>query len=701
MTPKEYRECLTKLRAEENRPRVALVSNGETITELRLIHRDLGYVELRLSDLVTEESRLPMPFDVFGGICDKIDESASSGEPLLLLGLPGYLDLLTDGPVQTAISKLHDLVDTTHGREAVCLLLSNDNVAPKIRESFCNPRYEQRGQLITIETATAESQQTKSDKADVIVVGKALESLIPEGCLTFQTYLRLVENDPNAKGSQSIVVSSEKPLAGLNARITQLTRLREFAREIHGVEAPWLSEESLRWMCEIAKDKGKTLQDALREKFFPKVDIKTHVLSTFSQRPELELEAALWLVKQCAPKGSYLEYAINQDGVTATNFHQAYITGGAGCLDKTKEYANERCTAIKAAGAEWSETGIRAFIKCCKDESVSHVAPWLNCGTEAERVELLRRCALVGYVSKEVLAVYPELAAYLDPEFDYGEPSLGLYFKEYRELKVHNRITPEFCDKARQSEPPSSVQNRDAMLQEYFADESCALLVADAMGAEWLPMLVARAKKRNIGMEFYAVVKAHLPTETGFNKVIWPDERRKETKRLDNIAHDGAERHESMSDEENLANALDVVDTKVLRRVVDGLTRFERVIVTADHGSSRLAVVAWQTDGKMPVQKLICGEGAEIANLRYCEKPSKGKCPPEMEEALDGKHWAVRGYDRLPKGCGYNGFEMHGGATLEERLVPFVVFSKKGHYAPKPKTEEKNALIDHDHDFDI
>jgi hypothetical protein len=68
---------------------------------------------------------------------------------------------------------------------------------------------------------------------------------------------------------------------------------------------------------------------------------------------------------------------------------------------------------------------------------------------------------------------------------------------------------------------------------------------------------------------------------------------------------------------------------------------------------------------------------------------------------LDGRYWAVRGYDRLPKKGGGQSFELHGGATLEERLVPVVVFSKTGQFVPKVKTSNKRAQIIEKDDFDL
>jgi hypothetical protein len=296
--------------------------------------------------------------------------------------------------------------------------------------------------------------------------------------------------------------------------------------------------------------------------------------------------------------------------------------------------------------------------------------------------------------------VYPEAAAYLNAELVFGDETLEEYFWEYRELKMAGRVTLEFYDNAQRMVPPGSVQSRDAMVQRYASDNGCALLVVDGMGAEWLPILVALARKRNLGMDSLAVGQVHLPTSTQFNNIHWPDAARRlpGIKRFDNIAHNGAEAHEARRAEENLAAALDVIGGQVLPRVAEGLVCFERVLVTADHGSSRLAALAWHAEPKL-AQTLACEAGAEVADWRYRERAAQGRCPSELEETLDGRHWAVRGYNRLPKKGGGQSFELHGGATLEERLVPVVVFSRTGQFVLKAKTSGKQIVEKDDYDL--
>ena len=687
----------------EAKPRVVIVHPGESLTTLHRFLKERGSTELCLSSLVKEDAWLPMPREIFERIDDVVKMQASNCAPLVLLGLPGYLALLTDENKRTAIFALREWVDSTAGREAVCILHDDNNINLIIKDIFANPRYRQGKQLITINTDLAELQ-CETVQTEVMLVGASLASLIPEECDSFQKYLRYIEEHPNDGSVRRIVVASEKQLSGLSAEVRQLICLRDFARVIYDVEDIGLSEDALRWMCDLAKREsaGKALPEIFKSLFFSGEEITNRVLRVFDGHRGIEREVVLWLVKQIAPKGSYLEYILRQDGISTDNFRSAYIIGAAECLDSSEEYANERRDAIQEANVRMSDADIRLFIAHCVNESTSRVAPWLNCGTSGEQAELLRRCSVDSIVSNAIKTVYPETAAYLNPALVFDEPTLREYFTEYRELKMTCRVTSEFYEKSKFMNSPSSVQSRDVIVQKYVADNRCALLVVDAMGAEWLPMLIALAQERNLGVESLAIGEAHLPTTTEFNSIHWPSSNRRlpDIKRFDNIVHDGAEAHETRRAEENLAAALDVIGSEVIPRVADGLAHFERVLVTADHGSSRLAVLARQTD-PMLARTLTCEVGAEIADWRYRKRAAQGECPPELEETLDGQHWVVRGYDRLPKRGGGKSFERHGGATLEERLVPVVIFSKTGQFVPKAKVDGGRVQIVEKDDFDL
>lgn len=702
MTLNEYCEYIRNPLAEA-KARVVSLPPGESWTELRRFCQKRGDIELRISNLVSEGGWLPMPDEVFGRVRDAMTAQATSGKSVVLLGMPGYLALLADENKRAALVALREWVDDTSGREAVCFLRGDVGTGLIVKTVFANPRYRQGKQLIEIDAEQA-VPQFEVGRTEVMLVGDNLASFIPEACDTFQKYLRFTEEHPNDSYARQIVVASEgRELHGLADEVRQVVHLKDFARVFYDVEDAGLSEDAVRWMCEQGKKgAGKILSETLQTLFFQEGEVAKRVLRVFDMRKGAEREAVLWLIKHVAPKGSHLDCVARQEEIFVGNFRSAYVTGAAGWLDESSVYADERRDAIQAAGVRMSDADIRQFIARCAGESTSRVAPWLNCGTGAERAELLRRCAEDGLMSNTVKEVFPEAAAYLSADLVFGDVALEEYFREYRELKMAGRVTPEFYDRAQRIVTPHSVKSRDGIVQRYSSDSGCALLVVDAMGAEWLPMLLVLARQRNIGVDSVAVGETNLPTSTQFNNIYWPDVMRRlpNIKRFDNIAHNGAEMHEVRRAEENLAAALDVISSEVLPRVAEGLAQFERVLVTADHGSSRLAVLAWQTEPKL-ARTLACEAGSEVVDWRYCERAAQCGCPSEMEEALDGKHWVVRGYNRLPKKGGGQGFELHGGATLEERLVPVVLFSRTGQFLSKARTGAKRAQIIEKDDFDL
>lgn len=703
MTPEEYCEYICNPIAEP-KTRVVIVSQSENWTSLRRFYQERGSYELRLSDLVKEEAWLPMPDEVFARVREAVTAKPSSANGVLILGLSGYLALLTDENKREAIAALREFMDSTSKHEVVFLLRFDSGTKFHLKDQFTNPRYRQGKQLIEINFENTIPNHEEEALTEVTLVGEDFVAYIPEGCETFSKYLRYTEEHPFDSGTRRIVVASKgRELAGLSAEVLQIVCLREFARIFHEVDDVGLSEKTILWMCKLGKEcVGKKLIETLKMRFFQDGSVEKSVLRVFDGCKDLEREALLWSVKHFAARESYLSYIVGREGVTVGNFRSTYVTGAAECLERAAVYSSERKIAIEEADAKKSEVSIRQFIEHCKCESTSRVAPWLNCGTDAEGAELLCRCTMDGIVSNDVKSVYPEAAAYLSMETVFGEADLEDYFREYRQLKMTNRLTQEFCEQAKKVLIPPSVQSRDVILQQYSSDNECALLVVDAMGAEWLPMIVTKARELNFCVELVQVVKAQLPTMTEFNQLFWAATERRlpDIKRFDNIAHHGEEAHEPRRPEENLFALLDLIGSKVLPRVAEGLARFERVLVTADHGSSRLAALAWQSEPKF-ARTLECIDGGVIADWRYRERAQEGECPPEMEETLDGNYWVVRGYNRLPKKGGGQGFEFHGGATLEERLVPIVVFSRTGQFIPKAKSDSKRSQIIENDDFDL
>lgn len=675
--------CCEYLKEAAAKTRLVMVPSSILLTKLRRFYHDHNIPELRLSDYVYEDAWLPMPDEVFV----RIRQAAHDDMLCTVLGVSGYLSLLTNDHQRNVAAILRRWVDDADAPPATFLLYGGEREFALFNDVFTNPRYRLGKQIIQVDKE-GQSTDTAAGRTEIMLVGQRWREFIPQHYDTFQSFLRTVEDQPNAHDHHRIAVASDrKQLAGIHAEVRQIMTLQEFAKEFYDVDDPSLSDDALNWIIEHRNVESET--------YFSDGKITKEIIRKFDQCGEVEREVILWETRNYAPSGSYLEYVIGRNGLDVKCFRSAYIAAAQEVLDRT-DWIAERQRAIEEAGVLQSDADIRQFIKACAGESTTRVAPWLQCGTDSEKVELLRRCAVDGIISNAVKAVYPEVAFYTSDIFHFGRTVLDDYFREYREQKITGKISTEFCAKAMAATIPEMVPSRSSLIQKYASDSSCALLVIDAMGAEYLPMLVALARERNIGITFAAIATANLPTTTEFNVIDWPELSRRlpDVKRFDNIAHNGVELHEIRAAEENIAAELAVIGTEILPRVAEALKHNKFVLVTADHGYSRLAVLAHQSQPKLS-QTLTVDDGVVPEHLRYRVRGA-ASCPPEMEESFDGAHWSVRGYNRLPRRG--TGFGVHGGATLEERLVPVVVFSHTNTFVPKSKAAME--IVEND-DFDL
>jgi hypothetical protein len=216
------------------------------------------------------------------------------------------------------------------------------------------------------------------------------------------------------------------------------------------------------------------------------------------------------------------------------------------------------------------------------------------------------------------------------------------------------------------------------------------------LGAEYLPFIIENSKQYNLQIEKYCAAYVNLPTSTAFNQIEWNGARLHEIKALDNIVHNGAESHQQNEYYENFVKILDDVFPNIFKVIAQYISKYERIILTADHGASRLAVLANENE----LSKTLENPSQDKPNdWRFTKKPRDKPCPVEFEETLDGLYWVVKGYNRLPKQGGKD-YELHGGATLEERLVPFIVFNKTAETTIQTITKPVKQIKERD-DFDI
>ncbi len=643
--------------------RVLVYPNRETAVQLVKHLEDSGSVVIRLSDCLPQESKyLPMPYRVMPMIDEKI---LASGRRVLVLGLDAYLELLDASAVNSFMTGLHKRLDESTMN--VDYLLSAYNKPPLL------PRYEESLRMICFKgdvekqgpfTVTAYSDEwaKESDCNSYSELLAQVDSLLPSG-----SYTLTLKNMSDCQ-------------AGLGTTVTFVTDIHTIALRQFGMDID-LDDMTLSELLLVATKSGMSPEDFLAEQFGENNCNVRLALKRLLDLPHNPIwQAYVWFVQKRLPVDSYMARVLSEE-ITFDNLLWKYAVGTAVSVlteSRAKQFALERAEALKELNS--IEPLVVEFIGHTRDRG--DAVPFLNCNTLSEREEIIRR------VSKENLwtglpcqygELYPLLADYLSSSYEYPDRATSDYFKEYRRLRVCNAVTEDFVSWAFKANIPIRYPSRDTFLNSLREQPDTALLVVDGMGAEFIPLLLALAKHQGMNVESCVVTTANIPTATKFNTIRWSDDRTiPSVKGPDNIVHDGAEKHEKSSPERSFAMTLQVFETKVMTRIADGLSRFSRVVVTADHGSSRLALVAWQEGkgGTLPWDK---GKNGEPLDWRFTLASQDGTRPSEFESQYfpgTGKtYWVVRGYNRLPKQGGKN-YGLHGGATLEEVLVPVLIFTK-------------------------
>lgn len=304
---------------------------------------------------------------------------------------------------------------------------------------------------------------------------------------------------------------------------------------------------------------------------------------------------------------------------------------------------------------------------------------YLTDQTNAEKRTILELLEKIETFPKELKEIYPALYAYLaDYPFPRSVPEelrelLNSYFKEYKYLKVTNQITNDFLEKVAQAagqRPYNQLPTRGSELEKIRKEKKRTFLLwVDALGVEYLAFLQNRSKELKLRMKTH-IVRSELPTITAINSDFYkeaqeskPENSYCKVEDLDKLKHEGEQDPKTAG---YIAKELQIID-EVLDLALQklGSKQFDRVLLVSDHGASRLAVLHDQENRWEMAEK---GQHS-------------GRCCPQSE--LDEKpdfaaegngFWSLANYD-LFRGGRKGTCEVHGGATLEEVVVPIIELS--------------------------
>lgn len=270
------------------------------------------------------------------------------------------------------------------------------------------------------------------------------------------------------------------------------------------------------------------------------------------------------------------------------------------------------------------------------------------------------------------VAAFSLLGEYLRPYmFDCGELSelFNQYFEDYKRQKLSNKIEPQF-DEQVQKLATQRVYNRLYTRNEIFDridKDSTYLYWLDALGVEFLGLIQAKCKDLGLAINIH-IVQAQLPTNTRNNRDFyddWQGIQKEHDERLDEIKHKSSSKCNYQLNKLpiHLAKELDIVAEVLNEAAIKlALRQCKKVLIASDHGASRLAVIKEQEE-KYETNTKGEHSGRCCPFFEGCDLPFVAKS--------DNGYLVLADYGRF-KGSRAANVEVHGGASLEEVVVPVI-----------------------------
>lgn len=295
---------------------------------------------------------------------------------------------------------------------------------------------------------------------------------------------------------------------------------------------------------------------------------------------------------------------------------------------------------------------------------------YLTDNTAAERRAMIEAVQGKKKIPDALKKNFPAMRDYL-VDYDFNDEEITNYFRRYKKIKLCNVDDKDFKRQVNElatKRPYNKFETRQKILDE--ADPTAKLYWLDALGVEFLSYIKARAMQVELSVTI-KVARADLPTLTSQNKNFyyeWRGDKFDKNQQLDDLKHspekfdaDGKCSAPTYIDDE-----LKIIDD-VIAEIKNSLVNHhsEKIILTSDHGASRLAVM-FGHENKFKLNS--DGEhGGRCCSINDID--AKPNCATE-----ENGWWVLANYDRFAGGR-LSSVEVHGGATLEEILVPVIEFT--------------------------
>ncbi|MBR2520312.1 MAG: BREX-4 system phosphatase PglZ [Selenomonadaceae bacterium] len=334
------------------------------------------------------------------------------------------------------------------------------------------------------------------------------------------------------------------------------------------------------------------------------------------------------------------------------------------------EFYPLRKTAVKNISAQY----VAEYLERLKNFAAgSNAIKFLTDNTAEERRAMIQ--AVQG--KEKIPAIFKQNFSAMEDyltDYDFGDEEITRYFRRYKKIKVCNVDDADFknlVQKFAVERPANKFETRRAILDR--ADDTAKLYWLDALGVEFLSYIQARASQNGLSVRI-EIARAELPTLTSQNKNFyddWRGDKFDKNSKLDELKHSPEQFDASgkCSAPTYIDDEFKIID-EVISEIKIALAQqaIAKIILTSDHGASRLAVM-YGRENKHKINSV--GEHAgRCCPISECDEK------PNFATEENGR-WVLANYDRFSGGR-LDSVEVHGGATLEEILVPVIEFSLQG-----------------------
>jgi hypothetical protein len=632
-------------------PYFLFISDGQYLSAIDEL-RSWGLAFVPVSSFCSGDDKLP---DIDGLLnhIEAADEN-TNGKKFVVTGLGEFLALRGTDEATRTLSRLKDL---NVGGAKVILLLRG--LASLIAGLEADPRFDGRRHEVV-------------DRAECDLSFTLAAPSVGLSALTgFKAMLAELENGRNGSVVVNTAVNLDRAIFTVHhisnayEGIKFSTRGFALARSC-GTDAQWVE-----LLTELNQSGGSL------DVVFEKHGFSGNLESDFYSRIAVN-DYRNWLYYICLKckaetlQNGYLRYALDQAG----RFEE--FTGNVLNAIIEIPHTDKRFAVFylerKALVEKFPESDIADFVVNSR-QMVAESIYKLTDGTKPEREEIIAWLS-GNELIPQLENIYPALAAYLK-KYVFKCPDLAEllteYFEAYKRQKLSNQLEPEFLAKVDElaiSRQFNRLPTRDEIL-DCVKKDGTYLYCLDALGVEYLSLIESLAQKRGLSIQVN-IARAELPTITSVNKGFfdaWPDGKKEKSDELDNTKHKDAGGY-NFTDNElpiHLAKELDIISAMIDKAATKlALRHCKRFLIVSDHGASRLAVL------RRKEEKYETDTSGEHSG-RCCKLFEPYELPFAAEE---NGYLVLADYGRFKGGRAAN-VEVHGGASLEEVVVPIIELALK------------------------